>query len=165
MSIVILIISLLLVGIINNSVPYLNLSLFTPLLTLISVIVIYPLYKKEDKKYLIIIFVTGIIYDLLYTNLLFYNGVLFLVLGLLNIYINKKIEVNYLTIILILLLNITLYVLLNSIILYICNIVTITPLKIVYIYLHSLILNMVYGYLLFVVIKKKNSKKKSIKLN
>ena len=92
MSIVILIISLLLDGIINNNIPYINLSLFTPLLTLISIIVIYPLYKKEDNKYLITIFITGIIYDLLYTNLLFYNGVLCVLLGLLNIYINKKIQ-------------------------------------------------------------------------
>lgn len=165
MSIIILIISILLDGIINNSIPYINLSLFTPLLTLISIIVIYPMYKKENKKYLITIFITGIIYDLLYTNLLFYNGVLFLVLGLLNIYINKKIQVNYLTILLILLLNITLYVLLNSLILFICNIVVITPDKILYIFTHSIILNIIYGYLLFVVIKRLSSKNKKLKLN
>jgi len=165
MSIVILIISLLLDGIVNNNLPFINLSLFTPLLTLISIILIYPLYKKKDKNYLITIFITGIIYDLLYTNLLFYNGVLFLTIGLLNIYINKKFQVNYLTIIIILLLNITIYILLNSILLLICNIVPITIDKIIYVLSHSIILNMIYGYLLFIVIKGLTKKNKSIKLN
>ncbi len=165
MSIIILIISILLDGILNNSLPYINLSLFTPLLTLISVIIIYPLYKKEDKKYLITIFITGIVYDLLYTNMLFYNGIIFLVLGLLNIFINKKVQVNYLTIIFILLLNITLYVLLNSLLLFSCNIIEMSIEKIIYILTHSIVLNLVYGYLLFVIIKRLSKNKKSIKLN
>ncbi len=165
MNIVILLISLLLDGVLNNNLPFISLSLFTPLLTLISIIVIYPLYKKEDKKYLITIFITGIIYDLLYTNLLFYNGILFLVIGLSNIYINKKIQINYLTIIFILLLDITIYILLNSLLLFICNIVPITITKIIYVLSHSIILNMIYGYLLFIVIKGITKKKKRIKLN
>ncbi len=165
MNIVILLISLLLDGVLNNNLPFISLSLFTPLLTLISIIVIYPLYKKEDKKYLITIFITGIIYDLLYTNLLFYNGILFLIIGLLNIYINKKFQVNYLTIIIILLLDIVIYILLNSLLLFICNIVPITITKIIYVFTHSIILNMIYGYLLFIVIKGLTKKNKSIKLN
>ena len=114
MAIIILVVSVFLDGLLNNTIPFFNLSLFTPLLTLISVISIYPLYKKEIKKYLITIFVTGIIYDLLYTNLLFYNGVLFIIMGLFNIYLNKKIQVNYFTESLILLSNIVVYILLNS---------------------------------------------------
>ena len=79
-SIIIIIISLLLDGILSNYLPYLvnDLSLFTSLFTLVSIFIIYPFFKKKEKKYLITIFIIGIIYDLFYTNLLFFNGVLFL---------------------------------------------------------------------------------------
>ena len=164
-SLIIIIISLLLDGYLNNILPSFILSLFTPMLTLISVIIIYPLFKKNNKRYLITIFITGIVYDLLYTNLLFYNGVLFLLLGLLNIYINKKIQVNYLTIILIILLNIVVYILLNSLILYICNITNISIMKIIYVLTHSIILNFIYGYLLFIIVRRLSNKNKTRKLN
>ena len=164
-SIIIIVISLILDGYLNNILPSFNLSLFTPMLTLISVIIVYPLFKKNYKKYLITIFITGIVYDLLYTNLLFYNGVLFLLLGLLNIYINRKIQVNYFTILLILLLNIVVYVLLNSLILYICNIIDISSMKIIYIFSHSIILNIIYGYILFIIVRRLSNKNKTRKLN
>ena len=165
MSIIILVISILLDGILNNILPYINLSLFTPLLTLIAIIVIYPFYKKNDEKYLLTIFITGIIYDLLYTNLLFYNSIFFLTIGLLNIYIYKKTPINYLTINILLLLDILIYILLNSFILFICNIVTINITKMIYIFTHSIILNIIYGFILFVIIKGITNKNKKIKLN
>ncbi len=165
MAILVLAISIILDGILNNTLPFINLSLFTPLLTLISVISIYPLYKKETKEYLLTIFIVGIIYDLLYTNLLFYNGVLFIVIGLFNIYLNKKIQVNYLTELLILIMNIVVYILLNSLIILICNLTIISIDKIVYVILHSLIINIVYGYILFFIIKRISSKNKKLKLN
>jgi len=87
MGIIFIIISLLLDGILNNLLPFINLSLFTPLLTLISIIIIYPLYIKKKKEYLLTIFITGIIYDLLYTNQLFLNGVVFFIIGLIIIFL------------------------------------------------------------------------------
>ena len=87
MSIIIVIISLFLDGILSNYLPYLvnNLSLFTPLFTLVSIFIIYPFFKKKEKKYLISVFIIGIIYDLFYTNLLFFNAVLFFIIGLITI--------------------------------------------------------------------------------
>ena len=55
--------------------------------------------KKDKKKYLTYSFVVGIIYDLLYTNLLFLNGLIFLVLGLLITVLYQNIGNNYLKII------------------------------------------------------------------
>ena len=48
-----MILSLLLDGILTNYLPYLvnNLSLLTPLLTLISLLIIYPFYQKNHEKY------------------------------------------------------------------------------------------------------------------
>ena len=96
--IIIMIISLILDGILTNYLPYLvnDLSLFTPLLTLTIIFIIYPFYRKNKKKYLIVVFILGIIYDLFYTNLLFFNGVLFLIIAIISMTIYKNLEVSYL---------------------------------------------------------------------
>ena len=56
--IIILIISILLDGILTNFLPFLvnDLSIFTPLLTVVSIFIIYPFYRKHEKKYFIILF-------------------------------------------------------------------------------------------------------------
>ena len=78
-SIIILLISLILDGILTNFLPYLvgDLSIFTPLFTLTVIFLIYPLFRKKELDYFILVFITGIIYDLLYTNLLFFKAFLF----------------------------------------------------------------------------------------
>lgn len=57
-----------------------NNSLFIPLFTIISLIIIYPYFHKPYKyfKYCAII---GILYDIAYTNTLFYNFFIFILLG------------------------------------------------------------------------------------
>ena len=83
MAILIIGISLLLDGILTNYLPFLpnDLSLFTPLLTITSLVLIYPFFRKQEKNYYITLFIIGIIYDLFYTNLLFFHAVIFLILG------------------------------------------------------------------------------------
>ena len=52
-SIVILIISFLLDGILTNFLPYGvgNLSLFTPLTTIVAIVLIYNFFYHNEKKY------------------------------------------------------------------------------------------------------------------
>ena len=51
---IIVIVSLILDGILTNFLPYMvsDLSIFTPLLTVVSLVIIYPFFKKDKKKYL-----------------------------------------------------------------------------------------------------------------
>ena len=55
LPIIIVSISLLLDGFLTNILPYTveNLSLLTPSLTLISLLLIYPFYRKKEMKYTI----------------------------------------------------------------------------------------------------------------
>ena len=57
-----------------------NDSLFIPLFTIISLIIIYPYFHKPYKyfKYCANL---GILYDIAYTNTLFYNFFIFILLG------------------------------------------------------------------------------------
>ncbi len=165
MGIIFIVISVLLDGIVNNIIPFINLSIFTPLLTLMSIIIIYPLYIKKKKEYLITIFVTGIIYDLLYTNQLFLNAIVFLIIGLIIIYLYKKITINYISILLFSLIIIILYIAITGLILLIFNVVPVNSSKILYIIKNSILLNLIYSEILFFIMKKIPKKYKKISLN
>lgn len=152
---IILIFSFLLDGILSNFLPFMtsDLSIFTPLLTVTSLVIIYPFYKKNNKKFLITAFILGIIYDLFYTNLLLLNGFIFLVLGEIIILLNKEFGDSHLKNILHIFIIIVLYELLTSIIIVIFNLVPISIDKVLYKISHSLLLNLIYGELFYIVLK------------
>ena len=166
-SIIIMIVSILLDGLLTNYLPYLvnDLSLFTPLLTVTSIFIIYPFYKKKEKKFFITIFILGIIYDLLYTNLLFFNAILFLIIGLVTRFINKNYELSFIKIIIYISLIISVYEISTGLILFIYNMVPITIYKVIYKISHSLILNIIYIELLYLIIKLLPKKYKQISIN
>ena len=167
LPLIIVIFSLLLDGIITNFIPYLvnDLSLFTPLLTLVSIFIIYPFYRKNNLKYLITVFIIGIIYDLFYTNLLFFNAIIFLLIGFISIFIYHNFEVNFLRIILYTVLLIVIYESLTALIILIFNLVPITLSKLTYKISHSLILNIIYIEILYLIVKLIPQKLKKISIN
>lgn len=166
-SYIIQILSLLLDGILTNFLPYLqnDLSLFTPLLSVISIFLIYPFFRKEKKKYLINVFIYGMIYDLFYTNLLFWNACIFLVIGLLTIFIYKNYEISLLKIIIPIIVIITSYELINASIIWIFHLVPITLSKVIYKITHTLLLNIIYGVVIYFIISMIPNKYKKISIN
>ena len=166
-STIILLISIILDGILSNFLPFLvnDLSLFTPMLTVIAIFMIYPFFRKKEKKYFITIFIVGMIYDLLYTNLVFFNGVLFLIIGFISLEIYKNFEISYLKLIIYLILIISAYEILTGIILLVFNMVPVTLYKVLYKITHSLILNIIYGELIYLIINLIPKKYRKISIN
>ncbi len=164
---IIITLSLILDGILSNIFPYTvnNLSLFTPLLTLISIYLIYPFYKKKENKYILTIFLTGIIYDLLYTNLIFYNAIIFTIIGIISKYIYKHYEINYLNIIIQIILIVTIYESLNALIIILFNLVPMSISRLFYKITHSLLLNIIYSELLLLIINILPNKYKKVNIN
>lgn len=164
---IIITLSLILDGILSNIFPYTvnNLSLFTPLLTLISIYLIYPFYKKKENKYILTIFLTGIIYDLLYTNLIFYNAIIFTIIGIISKYIYKHYEINYLNIIIQIIIIVTTYELLNALIIILFNLVPMSISRLFYKITHSLLLNIIYSELLLLIINILPNKYKKVNIN
>lgn len=62
-------------------------SLFLPLFTIVSIIIIYPYFNNNKFRYFKYIAILGLLYDIGYTNLLFYNFFIFMLLGYINIFI------------------------------------------------------------------------------
>lgn len=159
--IIILIISFLLDGVLSNFLPYMinDLSFFTPYFTLITLIIIYPFFQKQDQKYFYLVGITGFLYDLFYTNLFFTDTIFFLLIALIIKEISKKINLNALTNLFLIILTIILYHLIFTLALYIFNVVSINIKSICYLISHSLILNLVYGELLYFICKSLPTKR------
>ena len=164
---IILIISVLLDGVLSNYLPFLvnDLSYFTPLLTVVSIFILYPLNRKKEKNFFITIFITGIIYDLLYTNLLFLNSLIFLLITVVSKYIYKNYETTCLKLIIYIILIITIYETSYASILFIFRVVPITLYKLYYKISHTLILNKIYSEILYVIIKYLPKKYTRISIN
>ncbi len=132
-------------------------SIFYPLFTLVSIIVTYQYFNKKSNNYLIVCFILGLLYDVVYTNTFLLNGLIFVLLGYLIKIINKKIHINSLTIIFETIIIILGYRTLNFIILNLSNynIELIVLFKSFY---ESIILNIIYVFItynIWLIIRKK----------
>ena len=80
-SIIYLVFSFLLEGIMSNIFPSTlsNISYFTTIYIIISFAIIYP-YFDNDKKFFILIFIFGILFDILYTSTIFVNTFIFIII-------------------------------------------------------------------------------------
>ena len=165
--IIIIIISLLLDGLLTNILPYTvnNLSIFTPMFTILIPIIIYPFYLKKEKKYLITLIITGIVYDIFYTNLLFFNAIVLFVFGLITIYIYKNIGYSFIKVLLYSIIFIILYELINSLVIIVFNLVPINISRVLYKITHSLLLNIIYSTILYFIIKRIPKKYKKVSIN
>lgn len=167
MPYIIMILSLVFDGILTNFLPYLegDLSYFTPLFTVMSILILYPFFRKEEKKYFIIIFLLGIIYDLYFTNLLFWNGLLFLIVAYLSKILYKNYGFGFLKMILYSAILVVVYESCNALIIFIFQLVPITLSKLIYKITHTYLLNMIYMELLYILIRIIPKKYKKISIN
>lgn len=158
MSKVLILIPLLLDGVISIYIK--SNSYFLPLLTITTIYIIYPKYNKNEKSYFITLILLGILYDLLYTNLLFLNAIEFFFVGIASKYIHKNFDNNIFMQIIYISIIIISYEFLTIAILYIFKVVPITLQKIAYKISHSLLLNIIYGEILYLVLNQKRKLKK-----
>lgn len=152
MTYIFIIISLFLDGIISVLVN--QNSYFIPHILLTTLFIIYPKFKNKRSIYDLILIVTGIVYDLLYTNLLFFHAILFFIIGKLikHIYQNysQKIIINIISLIII----ITVYILLTSIIMTLFKTTSINISEVLDFITRSLLLNIMCLLLLRPLFKK-----------
>ena len=164
---VILIVSFLLDGLLTNYLPYLvqDLSLFTPMFTITSIFLIYPFFRKQELKFFIILFLVGILYDLFYTNLLFFNGSMFVILGFISYYIQKNFDFGFFNNIVFVIIMISSYEIITCLFLWIYNIVPVSFSGLFYKISHSLLLNIIYMEGVYYLVKVLPKKYKKISIN
>lgn len=126
---------------------------FVPLFTLLSLIFIYPYFKKEKYKYYIFSSITGFIYDLFFTNFFVLNVLLFFICAFILYYIFNKFEYNFKTILFTSIFTIFLY---NFLVFFILNFFMYTNyslLEFSYILKYFLPLNLLYICIIYLFFK------------
>lgn len=91
---VILIISFFFEGVFSSIVP--SHTIFSPLFTLMAIILVYPYFNKRNSSYYKVCFVVGLFYDLIYTDTIVFNAFLFVLMGIIIVKLNDLLANNYL---------------------------------------------------------------------
>ena len=164
---ILLIFSFFLDGLLTNYLPFLvhDLSLFTPMFTITSIFLIYPFFRKQELKFFIILFIVGILYDLFYTNLLFFHGSMFVILGFISYFIQKNFDFGFFKNIIYVIIMISSYEIITCLFLWIYNIVPVSVSELFYKISHSLLLNIIYMEVVYFIVKVLPKKYKKISIN
>lgn len=124
-------------------------SLFLPLFTIVSLVIIYPYFNNDNFRYFKFLSLIGLLYDITYFNTLFYNFFIFLILGFVIGLLNYLLSNNLYTNILITIISITIYRIITFIfmLMFKTNVYSLTDLlKSIY---NSLILNIIYCIVIY----------------
>jgi rod shape-determining protein MreD len=143
------IISFLLDSILTSFIP-IN-SIFLPLFSLISLIIIYPYFHKEENRYLVFSFLLGLLYDICYTDTIFLNAFIFLLISFFIKLINEYISNNVFNISFISMLVITIYRIITYFVLVIINYLKYDFNDLLVSIYSSLIINVFYGIMLYLI--------------
>ncbi len=158
MIVIISMISFFLDGILSRYI--LPNSLFLPLFTIVSLVIIYPYFNNSNFRYFKFIAIIGLLYDIAYYNTLFYNFFIFLILGFVIGLLNYLLSNNLYTNILITITSIIIYRIITFLftIIFKSNMYSLFDLlKSIY---SSLILNIIYCILIYLLTEfysKKNN--------
>ena len=157
MKAIIVIISFLLEGIVSNFVP-IN-GFLAPLFTLVALIIIYPLFD-EVSEYYKYAFVTGLAYDLFYTDTILFHAIIFCFMAFIITCLNLVLSDNYLNILVIMGICILIYRVITYSLLVLVSTMAFDFIALILSVLKSLIINLIYSALLFFVVKKCQKKYK-----
>lgn len=158
MKALILVISFLLEGIISNFVP-IN-GFLVPLFTLTALIIIYPLFD-EASDYYKYAFVTGLIYDLFYTDTVLFHAIIFCFMAFLISRLNLVLSDNYINVLVIMAICILIYRVITYSFLVLVSSISFDFIALILSVLKSLIINLIYSAIIFFVVKKLQKKYKS----
>lgn len=145
--IVMLSIAFYLEGIFSNFVS-ISTKFFNPLFALITLVSVYPFFK-ENRKYFLVCFGYGILYDLIYTDTLVFHGFLFLSIGYLSYHMYKLLSLNILNTILIVFISILGYRLISYILLCLVGGYKFIWIKLIYSITSSIIINIFFATVLY----------------
>ena len=128
-------------------------SIFIPLFTLTSLILVYPYFRKTNFNYILVCLIVGLFYDIVFSDSVFVNTICFGFLGVINLICYKYVKYNvYTTNIINLILLIT-YRIISYIILLSINYITFNNFIFFKGIYSSILINIIYGFSLYFVIE------------
>jgi len=155
-----LVISFLFDGLISNYIGFqLNdVSYWKTIYTIVALVVVYDWFRNKNK-YLWVLIIVSIIFDIRYTNTFILNTVVFMTIYLLNITLDNHLPNNIITINIKAYLSIILYNLMTYIILILANYNHYELYLLLKIIIRSLPMTLLYTSISYIVIRKIAPKK------
>lgn len=154
LSIIIIIISCLIQGTMSNYIGYTyeNLSIFTTIYVLISLLIIKPHFENE-KKYLILLLIFGLIIDATFTNTFILNTSLFLVSYYFSKLFHFFFPYNLFTMNISILLSVFVYHIISFLFLTVLQYDNYTIWVLLKVLSHSVIMTVIYSSVLYLIIE------------
>lgn len=135
-----------------------NISYFYPMFTITSVVYLSNFYTNPNRKnYYVLVLLIAIVYDCIVIGNLLISISLFLSIAILNIKLKNHLTNNLINNILRLILSIICYDLLFNLLFVIVGYKVFDISKIIYKITHSLIINIIYLVVMFLVLKPKKT--------
>ena len=129
-----------------------NISYFTTIYIIISLVIIYPYFSNEKKYYLLVI-VFGLLFDILYTGTFIFNLVLFLVISMVIKLLNNIFPFNVFTTNFISVIAIGIYHILSFIILSLVSSVGYDFVLLINVIVRSVLMTVIYTSISYFVMK------------
>lgn len=128
-------------------------SIFIPLFVITSLVLLYPYFENKNLNYIIVCLILGLFYDIVFTNSLFVNTISFGLMGGLTILCYNYVKYNIYTSNIINTIILISYRIISYVIVLSVNYVSFNN-KIFFSGIYkSLILNVVYGVILYFIIE------------
>lgn len=143
------IISLILQSIFSNFTKVIN-SYMNPLFAICALIIVYP-YFKDKNKFLLVCFLYGTCYDILFSSFLFIHAFLFVLLGYIIMILNHLWTHNILNTILFAILTISIYKVIYYFLLAVIDKIEWTSTACFQMISHSLLMNIFYITILYFI--------------
>ncbi|MDD2181024.1 MAG: rod shape-determining protein MreD [Bacilli bacterium] len=163
MIIFIIILSLLLENIMSNLIPMG--TFFNPLFSIVALVIIYPYFNNDDLRFIKFCAVIGLIYDIIFTNTLFLNMIVFIVVGLTIKLINIILSNNFINVMVISFISIVIYLILTYLILVIIGYKTFDFNYLFSTISKSLLSNIIYSFVIYIITDKISKKHKILKID
>ena len=154
-AVIYVIISFLLDGLVSTILPFnlTNPSIFKTIYSIVSLVIIYN-YFDNKQKYLTILIVLGIFFDIVYTNTFILNIVVFIIIYIFLTSIDYMIPTNIITINIKSISCVSLYHILTYIILLLANYNSYSLKILVIILLRSILMNIIYTSISYLIMNK-----------
>lgn len=163
MIIFIIILSLLLENIMSNLIPMG--TFFNPLFSIVALVIIYPYFNNDDLRFIKFCAIIGLIYDIIFTNTLFLNMIVFIVVGLTIKLINIILSNNFINVMVISFISIVIYLILTYLILVIIGYKTFDFNYLFSTISKSLLSNIIYSFVIYIITDKISKKHKILKID
>ena len=147
---VVTVLSFLLEGIVSNIVGITS-TWLVPLFSIVSLIIIYPYFNHEEGNFLKVCFAVGLFYDLVYTDTLVINACIFTLIGFFIRWLNSWMSNHAISVLFITFLTIFVYRILMYLILIVVGFLPFDLNTLVTSITSSLLLNLIYSEVLYLI--------------